>query len=114
AAVEIRHLARPDDIELENFEIRLDVILDVRAREIDQMRFPAIGATTQLPHDGEALACIGRALQIVRELKEALQKPRLAVEAVVGQNGRGARRSCKAQRRQPSYRSPPRQHFMAR
>ena len=98
----------------ENFEIRLDVVLDVWAREIDQMRFLAIGATAQLPHDGEALARVGRALQIVRELKEALQKPRLAVKAVVGQHGCGTRRSCKAQRRQPGYRFPSRQHFMVR
>jgi hypothetical protein len=60
------------------------------------MRLLAIGATLELPHDDKTLALFVRAFQIVAEFKEALQKPRLLVEPIVGQNRLG---TCAAKER---------------
>src|SRR5262249_15058546 len=49
AAVEISHLARADDVELEDIEVLLHEGRDVGAREVDQMRLAAIRAAAQLP-----------------------------------------------------------------
>src|ERR1019366_8483969 len=89
--VEIGHLARADDVELQHLEIRLDVVGYVAAREIDEMRLLAIGAAFELPHDDEALALFVRGFEIVGEFEEAFQEPGLLVQPVVGQHRLAAR-----------------------
>ena len=54
-----------------DLEARLDVIGDLGLGEIDQMRFLAIGAATQLPHDGEALALGTRRFPVVAEVEDS-------------------------------------------
>ena len=84
-AVEIRHLARADDVELQDLEALLDESLDLGLGEIDQVGFLAIGTAAQLPHDGERLFFSLAAVEIVGQLEEALEEPGLGIEAVVGQ-----------------------------
>ena len=57
-----------------------------RLREIDEMRFLAIGAAFELPHDHKALALLARAFEIVGKVEKALQEPGLLIEPVVGQD----------------------------
>jgi glutamine amidotransferase len=113
-AVEVRHLARSDDVELQHLEIALHVFLDVGTREVHQMRFLTVGAAAQLPHDGETLGHRGRALQVVTKLEEAFEEPRLPVEPVIGQGRAGARRRREAHRRHSADHCAPRQHVMIR
>ena len=89
--VEVGHLARADDVELQHLEIRLDVVGYVASCEIDEMRLLAIGAALELPHDDETLALPVRGFQIVGEFEEAFQEPRLLVEPVVSQHRLAAR-----------------------
>src|SRR5262245_54773395 len=54
------------------------------------MRLAAVGTAAQLPHNGEALSRLFRRLKIVAQFEEALDKPGLPVEPVVGQHRFGA------------------------
>src|ERR1039458_3911919 len=108
--VKVGHLARADDVELQHLEIRLDVVGDVAAREIDEMRLLAIGAAFQLPHDREALALPVRGFEIVGEFEEAFQEPGLHVEPVVGQHRLGARGSKHRQGCRTDQQVSPRRH----
>ena len=80
-AVEIGHLARADDIELQNIESVLDEGLDLRFGEIDFMHLLAIGAAAQLPQHGEAFFARSRGVEIVGKLEQAVEKPLLPVAA---------------------------------
>src|SRR5262249_52947152 len=93
-AVEVGHLAGADDVELQDLEALPNVVCDLRLGEIDEMRLLAIGAAAQLPHDGEALALLGAGREIVGQLEEAFEKPGLALDAVVGQDGLRPRAAC--------------------
>jgi hypothetical protein len=47
------------------------------------MRFLAVGAASELPHDHEALALFARTLKVIAQVEKALQEPRLLVETIV-------------------------------
>ena len=112
-AVEIRHLTRTDDVELQHLEIRLHIVGNPRLREIDEMRFLAIRAAAQLPHDRKTLPGLARAVEIVRQFEEAFEEPRFLVEPVVGQDrplgGNGRRDAQRNGRRQAGQRGSARQ-----
>src|SRR5262245_43368418 len=55
-AVEIRDLARSDDVELQNLEVLFDVGLDLRLGEIDEVGLAAIRAAAQFPDHRQPLA----------------------------------------------------------
>src|SRR5262249_51501010 len=56
--------------------------------EIDEGHVPAVGTAGLLPYHRKLLACCGGPLKIVRKLKEAIEKPILAVEPIVGHDRR--------------------------
>src|SRR5581483_6407846 len=87
-AVEIRHFARADDIELKNLEICLDVVGDLLPGKIDEMCLLAIGTSFQLRHDCETFAVLAGGFQVVAKLEKAFVEPRLLVEAIVGEDRR--------------------------
>src|SRR5215468_6560507 len=79
-AVEIGDLARPDDVELKNLEMLPDIGLDLRLREVDQVRLAAIRAAAQLPDHRQPLSLPGGAVEVVAQFQKTLQEPRLPVE----------------------------------
>src|SRR5690606_26174788 len=85
-AVEILDLARTDDVELQDNEVAFDIVADVVASEIDEVRFLAVRAASKLPHHDKALAGLLRLVEILGQFEKALQKPRLLVEAIIGQD----------------------------
>jgi hypothetical protein len=70
---------------LQDLELVLDESLDRRIGEIDLVDLLAIGAALQLPHDHQALALVGGLFQVVVEIEETLQEPRLGIETVIVQ-----------------------------
>src|SRR6266852_437986 len=66
-AVEVGHLARADDVELQDLEIRAHELGDVAAGEIDEMGLPAVRAAPELPHHGEPLSLPGRLVEVVAQ-----------------------------------------------
>src|SRR5262249_22568632 len=92
-AIEISDDAGAVDIELDDLEMAADIGFDMLLREIDEMGILAIRTAALLPYHGELFAARGRALEVVLKLKKAIDKPVLAVESVVGHDGR---RPCRA------------------
>src|SRR5690349_5323673 len=84
-AVEILHLARAPEIELQHDEMFLDVGRDLGLREIHEVSFLAIGAALLLPEDHEALAALRCFLEVLPEVEEAVEEPWLHVEAVLAE-----------------------------
>src|SRR5690606_16520082 len=99
AAVEIRHLAGADMVEMQDVEIGLDVAFDRGIGEMHLMHAPATRAALQAPHDGEALAVAGRALEILADVEETVEIPVEVIEPVLAERrGGGGRRRGGGQR----------------
>src|SRR6185312_4847382 len=91
-AVEIGDGLEPDDVELPDDQVGLDVVGDLRPGKICEVPFLAVRAALELPHDDETFAVLLGRGEVFRQHHEAVEKPRLAVEPLIRQFRCGARK----------------------
>jgi hypothetical protein len=85
--VEVGDFARTPQVELQDFEILADEVLDLMIGEIDQMGFLTIRAALLFPNDGETLAGFLGFGKIFTQDQKAVQKPALMVHPVFAKEG---------------------------
>ena len=93
-AIEVGYLTIPPQVQLQDDEIVAHVPVNLGFGEIGGMEFLAIGTPLLLPHDGEALTLGLRFGKVIGQLQEAIQKPGLFVQPIVGDDRRWRNPVC--------------------